>query len=318
MNSPSIPWQDDLLIKIAGVKEQHFPQGALYVVGLPIGNLGDMTLRALWVLAHVDAVAAEDTRETRKLLEHYGISTHLLSVREHNERRGAEQICEMLSDGRRVAVVTDAGTPAISDPGARVVESVRRAGFRVVPIPGASAVVTALSAAGLTAQTFRFAGFLPSQGKARRCVLDELTGTREAFVLYEAPHRIDSLLKDLQAGLSGDRRVVIARELTKRFEEVAECPAKELAQWSAQHEARGEYAVVVDEEPKRASRVDLSSADIRWIAALQPWLPASRLAAVAAKVTGLPRQQIYERLTSEKTAHQEMEDHKDELPSYEH
>lgn len=159
MNSLNNLWSDDVLMKAAGLPQQELPAACLYIVGVPIGNMGDITLRALWVLSRADVIAAEDTRETRKLLERFGIDARLISVREHNERHGAEQIEALLAEGKRVAMVTDAGTPAVSDPGARVVEYLHGVGRRVIPVPGPSAAVTALSASGLLGAGFTFIGF---------------------------------------------------------------------------------------------------------------------------------------------------------------
>ena len=275
----------------AGLPEQVFPEGTLYVVGLPIGNFGDITLRALWVLSRVDAIAAEDTRETRKLLDKFGIHAKLISVREHNERSGAEQIVERLASGERVALVTDAGTPAISDPGAHAVAVIQDRGYGVMPIPGASAVVTALSAAGLNGSGFTFVGFVPPQEKARRASLAKYAARSEPFVLYEAPHRIKALLADLSVVLEAEREVVVAREITKKFETFVKLTARDLAQWMQTHEPRGEYVVLVDEAPKR--EFELGEAERRWIEALSDLLPSSKVAAVVAKATGMPRQRIY-------------------------
>lgn len=289
-------WSENSLIKAAGLPEQELPQRALYVVGLPIGNLGDITLRALWVLSHVDVVAAEDTRETRKLLDKFGITVRCISVREHNERAGAGQILGLLSEGKRVALVTDAGTPAISDPGARVVDVLQEENVRIIPIPGASAVVTALSASGLQGSGFTFAGFPPPQQKARHAVLASLCRGSAPFVLYEAPHRIRELLTALAEIVEPDRKIVVAREITKKFETFTGLRGSELAAWAAAHEPRGEYVVLVDEPPERPDAVPEEA--MRWIDALRDELPASRLAAVAARVTGLPRQRIYDLLVN--------------------
>ena len=286
----------------AGLPEQTVPDGALYVVGVPIGNLGDITLRALWVLSRVDAVAAEDTRETRKLLDRFGLSPQLLSVREHNERMGAEQIVARLSRGEKVALVTDAGTPAVSDPGARVVDAVYEAGLRVIPIPGASAVVTALSAAGLLGSGFHFVGFVPPQAKARRAALAELAEHKAPFVLYEAPHRVVDLLKDLGAALKPERRVVVSRELTKRFETITRLTAGELCAWAQEHEPQEKYVILIDEIRTAAAGVNEEAR--KWLRALSSELPASRLSAVGAKATGLPRQAIYDFLLDGKREEQ--------------
>lgn len=294
MNSLNDLWSDNVLMQAAGLPGQEFPAGALYVVGVPIGNMGDITLRALWVLSRVDAVAAEDTRETRKLLDRFGIDVKLLSVREHNERHGAEQIDELLAQGQRVALVTDAGTPAVSDPGARAVEYLRANCRRVIPIPGPSAAITALSAAGLRGNGFSFIGFLPPQPKGRRQALESLRVRREPFVLYEAPHRILALLEDMGKILSPERHLVIARELTKKFETIVSLSMQDLPQFILTHEPRGEYVLLVDEDPVGAEAIDPN--DAAWIQALEGELPASRLAAIAAKRTGRPRQEIYARL----------------------
>lgn len=295
MASLSELWQNNTLMAAAGVAEQELPEGALYVVGLPIGNMGDITLRALWVLSHADTVVAEDTRETRKLLDKFGVNVRLFSVREHNEVRGAEQIIDLLRQGKRVAMVTDAGTPAVSDPGARAVHVVREAGFRVIPIPGASAVVTALSAAGLSGTGFSFVGFPAPQPKARRADIAHWAARVEPFVFYEAPHRILAMLGDLAAALDPSRRVVVARELTKRFETIVSLTAAELAEWVKTHEPRGEYVVIVDEAPTKTEA--LTERDLRWLQALKDALPASKLAAAAAKATGGDRSTLYAQLT---------------------
>ena len=279
---------------VAGVAEQEFPAGALYV-GLPIGNMGDITLRALWVLSHADTVVAEDTRETRKLLDKFGINVRLLSGREHNEVKGAEQVVGLLGAGERVALVTDAGTPAVSDPGARVVQAVRESGHRVIPIPGASAVVTALSAGGLLGDGFSFVGFLPPQSKARKSAIARWASRHEPFVFYEAPHRIVDMLRDLAASLDPERHIVVARELTKRFETIVSLSAGELPAWLDTHEPRGEYVILVDKAPHREE--GLTERDSRWLDVLRELLPASKLAAAAAKATGNDRSVLYDLLT---------------------
>ena len=299
MSSTVSQWADQLLMKKAGVDLQTFPQGAFYIVGLPIGNAGDITLRALWILSIADVVAAEDTRETKKLLDRYGIDVPTVSVREHNEVAQANMIIERLKKGERVALVTDAGTPAVSDPGARAVRGVMEAGFRVIPVPGASAVVTALSAAGLEPSGFHFYGFLPPQTKARQQVLSQLAGRQESFVLYEAPHRIVDVLNDMAKVLSPERRVVVAREITKKFETFTAVLCKDLDAWAKAHEPRGEYVILVDEEPSVAQD-GLSEQDQAWVLAIAKELPASKAAAVAAKVTGMKRDVIYQWLLAQK------------------
>lgn len=299
MSSTVSQWADQLLMKKTGVDLQTFPQGALYIVGLPIGNAGDITLRALWILSIADVVAAEDTRETKKLLDRYSINVPTVSVREHNEVAQVNMIIERLKKGERVALVTDAGTPAVSDPGARAVRGVMDVGFRVIPIPGASAVVTALSAAGLEPSGFHFYGFLPPQVKARRQALSRLASRQESFVLYEAPHRVVDVLKDMAEVLSPERRVVVAREITKKFETFTAILAKDLANWAKEHDPRGEYVILVDEEPA-LSQDGLSEQDQAWVLAIAKELPSSKAAAVAAKVTGMKRDAIYQWLLEQK------------------
>lgn len=290
----------DFLFQASGLQMQECPSGALYVVGLPIGNLGDITLRALWILSKVDAIAAEDTRETKKILEKYGISAKLLSVREHNEHVGAEQIINFLAQGWRVAMVTDAGTPSISDPGAKVVKMVVEAGYRAIPIPGCSAVITALSAAGLEGNAFTFVGFLPSQTKARHAALKKWLERPEAFVLYEAPHRIADLLLDLAQQINPTRPVVIAREITKKFEEFTYLTGETMPQWLSTMTPKGEYAILIGAEQREAIGLELTEEQKAWLMNLLPLVPTSKLAAIAAKVTGIARSDVYEWLLTQK------------------
>ncbi len=283
----------DHLIQVSGVATQTFPNQTLYMVGLPIGNLGDITLRAIWILSKVDIIAAEDTRETKKLLEKYGLNVRLMSVREHNEHIGAQQIIDCLAKGMRVALVTDAGTPAVSDPGAKVAHLVSEAGFRIMPIPGCSAVITALSASGIESSTFTFVGFLPPQTKARREQLDHWLSKSSATVFYEAPHRIKEFLQDIAQRIESQRRVVIGRELTKKFEEFTYLTGGTLATWATALEPKGEFVVLVDGRTQDMSTTSLSDEQKRWLAELTGQLPLSKLAALAAKVTGLSRSEIY-------------------------
>lgn len=283
---------------LSGVSTQDTPAGALYVVATPIGNAADLTVRALWVLSMADAIAAEDTRVTRQLLERYGLAPPvLLAAHEHNERTAAERIVALLRAGERVALVTDAGTPGISDPGARIVAAVQDAGLRVVPVPGASSLLAAISAAGLTAQDLHFLGFVPTGAKERARRLDEAAALPGAFVLLEAPHRLTDTLVALHAALSPTRRVVVARELTKKFESIEVLRAGALADYAATHTPRGEYVLVVDADTAAAPAAAAIDATTRaWLRALAQVLPASKAAAVAAKATGLPRAMLYDAL----------------------
>ncbi len=294
-NQHATRFADNALMQSAGVSEQMFPTSALYIVGLPIGNAADITLRSLWILDLCDLIACEDTRETRKLLDRYGIHTSTVSVREHNERSATESLLEKLSAGARIALVTDAGTPAVSDPGAKAVDVVRQAGFQVIPVPGACAAVTAMSASGLDSYTFTFVGFVPPTAKARKELLATYASRNDAFILYEAPHRLKDLLKDLATALDADRRVVVARELTKRFETFEAMRAADLTEWVKNHEARGEYAIVIDMHQGKNEGLDESA--LKWARELVKELPLSRAAAVTAKVTGIKRDQAYQLLS---------------------
>jgi 16S rRNA (cytidine1402-2'-O)-methyltransferase len=280
----------DPLLAASGVAQQDLPAQALYAVATPIGNAADITLRALWVLSKVDAIAAEDTRTTGLLLRRYGIDTPLLAVHEHNEQQAAESIVGRLRAGERIALVTDAGTPAISDPGARLVRAVLQAGLRVVPVPGASALTAAASAAGLHGGLLTFAGFLPAGARERLRLLRELAARGDAFALFEAPHRAAATAAELAEVLGDDRRVVVARELTKKFETLLACDAGRLRE-AIGAEPRGEYVLLVDAAGQSATEIDAVTR--RWLAALAEALPASRAAALAAKASGLPREQLY-------------------------
>ncbi len=266
------------------------PAGSLYVVALPIGNAGDITLRALWLLSRMDVIAAEDTRVTRPLLARFGIDTPLVATHQHNEREAAGQLVERLARSERVALVTDAGTPGVSDPGALVVRAVLDAGHRVIPVPGASSAVSAISCAGLAPGPFRFVGFLPTGRAERERTLRALVADATPFVLFEAPHRVRELLALLAEVLEPDRRVVLARELTKKFETVAAHRAEELATLAA--DERGEYVVLVD-APAAPNATEIDAATRRWLEALLQELPPARAAAIAAKASGQPRDALY-------------------------
>lgn len=225
---------------------------SLFLVSTPIGNLSDMTRRALDVLRTADVVFAEDTRRTAVLLRHYDIEARLISAHEHNEAARARLVVELLTEGRNVAMVSDAGTPLLSDPGARVVRAALDAGFDVVPIPGPSALLAALVASGLPADRFTFYGFLPRKGGARQALLDEIARSRHTAVIYEAPQRLSALLADLAAAAGGGRRVAIARELTKMHEEIVRLPLAEAVEAFEEREVRGEIVVVLEGAPEAA------------------------------------------------------------------
>ena len=270
------------------------PRATLYVVATPIGNLADITLRALEVLKKVDAVAAEDTRVTGRLLAHHGIAKRLIAVHEHNEKRAAGQVLALLGAGQSLALACDAGTPAISDPGALLVGAVRSAGFPVTPVPGPNAAIAALSASGLPDPHFLFYGFLPERASARRRALVPLVALPYAVVFYEAPHRIEDCMADLRAAFGDDRRVVIARELTKLFETIHECTLAEAPGWLSADAAqrKGEFVLIVEGAEPRAERGDEPVR--RALAALLAELPLRQAVDLAARITGGKRNEIYE------------------------
>ena len=282
---------------------QHYPQGTLYVVATPIGNLADITLRALHVLQLVDAVACEDTRHTQSLLRAYGIDrpgSQLLAVHQHNEAEAAQAVVARLAQGERIAYVSDAGTPGVSDPGARLAAAVRAAGQRVLPLPGASSVTTLVGAAGLVAEgghdgnassAFVFAGFLPSKAGERDAAVQALSKEPRAVVLLEAPHRIENLARALAT--LGDRRVTVGRELTKQFEEIATVAADALPDWFAadRDRTRGEFALVL--HPVAVSG-DGGAEGERVLRLLLAELPVKTAVKLAAEISGAPRNTLYD------------------------
>ena len=280
---------------------QHYPQGTLYVVATPIGNLADITLRALHVLHIADAVACEDTRHTQGLLRAYGIdrpSAGLLAVHQHNEAEAAQSVIARLARGERIAYVSDAGTPGVSDPGARLVAAVREAGHRVMPLPGASSVTTLVGAAGLVSDSdagsaFVFAGFLPSKAGEREAAVLALASEPRSVVLLEAPHRIEALARALAS--LGERRVTVGRELTKQFEEIATLSAAGLPEWFAasRDRTRGEFALVLH---PRAATADhgADGEGERVLRLLLAELPLKSAVRLAAEISGAPRNALYE------------------------
>lgn len=281
----------------AAAGHQRFETGALYVVATPIGNLADITLRALHVLARVDAVACEDTRVGAALLAHFGLAKPLVALHAHNEQAASAAVLERLARGESVAFISDAGTPAVSDPGALLVAAATAAGKRVVPVPGPSSVLAALSVAGETrGDGFRMAGFLPSKGAERVARLLSLLADEMAVVLLEAPHRIESLAAELAAHAAG-RRVTLARELTKQFESIVTLPASELPAWLAAdaNRRRGEFTLVVHAPMPRAAAAadELPAAARHALAVLQRELPLKQAVALAAQVSGAPRNALY-------------------------
>lgn len=275
----------------AGGRTAVLPVG-LYVVATPLGNLGDITSRALETLAACDVVAAEDTRVTKSLLSHFGIGARVIALHSHNERTAAEGIVALLREGRSVALASDAGTPAVSDPGALLVDRVRAEGFPVIPIPGPSALTAALSASGIAAEGVLFAGFLPSKGAERKRRLAELAAGPWAIALFESPHRIEATLRDLRATL-GERDVVVCRELTKMFETIARVPLAQAVDWvkADENRLRGEFVLVVEGRPVETS----TSVDPkRVLEILLAELSVKQASALASKITGVNRSELYQ------------------------
>lgn len=269
--------------------------GLLYVVATPIGNLSDITLRALEVLKSVDAIAAEDTRHTSGLLSHFGISKKLIAVHEHNEHQSAEKLLLQLNAGENIALVTDAGTPGISDPGAVVVDFVRKAGIKVVPIPGVSAVITALSASGIAQNGFLFHGFLPASGAARRKALEALKAQTVTLVFYEAPHRIVESIVDMTNVLGAERRITIARELTKTFETIHRCNLADAEAWlqADSNQQRGEFVLLVEAAAIKDAD-EISEDTLRILKLLLADLPLKQAVKLATEITAEKKNVLYE------------------------
>jgi len=280
--------------QVAG--SQQYPKGALYLVATPIGNLADLSLRALQVLHLVDVVACEDTRVTGNLLRHLGLDKKLMALHQHNEQVSAGHVLTLLQDGQRVAYVSDAGTPAVSDPGAHLVQAVQGAGLVVVPVPGASSVTTALSAAGdAQAHGFHFVGFLPSKGAARVAALREVLGQPGSVVLFEAPHRIEALAAELHEVLP-QGRVTVCRELTKQFESIATMAISAFGPWlqGDANRMRGEFVLVVHGVPKAEDARQLPPAMDALLQELVRHVPVKQAAGLVADAAGWPRKALYD------------------------
>ncbi len=275
--------------------QQSYPTATLYVVATPIGNVTDITLRALHLLALADVVACEDTRKTGALLTRFGISKQMVAAHQHNEREVADKLIARLHAGERVALVSDAGTPAVSDPGARIVDAVRAAGLRVVPLPGASAVVTALSASGLVNDRFSFVGFLPAKAKQRETALAALARESATLVFYEAPHRIVECVEALAGAFEPTRQVVFARELTKLFEEIHRCPLGEALAWvkADPNRERGEFVVLVEGATVESDAADAEAERVLNI--LLAECTVKQAASLAAQITGRKKNALYDR-----------------------
>ena len=275
--------------------QQSYPTATLYIVATPIGNVTDITLRALHVLGMVDAVACEDTRNTGNLLTRFGLNRPLMAAHQHNEREVADKIVNRLLAGERIALVSDAGTPGVSDPGARIVDAVRAAGLRVVPVPGASAAVTALSASGLLNDQFYFVGFLPAKAKQRETALLQLLTVSATMVFYEAPHRIVDCVEALAGVFQPERQVVFARELTKLFEEIHRCPLADALAWvqADPHREKGEYVVLLEGAAEGGDAAEAEAERILNI--LLAECSVKQAANLTAQITGRKKNALYER-----------------------
>ena len=280
---------------IGEAAHQSYPTATLYIVATPIGNVTDITLRALQVLALADAVACEDTRNTGNLLTRFGLSKPMIAAHQHNEREVADKLITRLLAGERIALVSDAGTPGVSDPGARIVDAVRAAGLRVLPLPGASAAITALSASGLVNDRFYFVGFLPAKAKQRESALQELIAVPATLVFYEAPHRILDCVEALAGVFEPTRQVVFARELTKLFEEIHRCPLSEALAWvkADPHREKGEYVVLVEGAVAGSDAEEVEAERILNI--LLAECSVKQAASLAAQITGRKKNALYDR-----------------------
>ena len=281
------------------LQQQDLPTSALYVVATPIGNLGDITLRALHVLNAVDGIACEDTRHSAALLRQFGIHKKCLALHEHNELTATKKIISYLRQSQRWAYISDAGTPGISDPGAKLVSAVQQAGFRVLPIPGASALAAIVSVGGGALDhlqgRFQFMGFLPHKAKERDSVLSEINLSAQATIFFESPHQIKASLLALSAALKPEREIIIGRELTKKFESIAYLNAGALASWLDNATSlKGEFIVLVagdkSSEPRSVEAVELN----HWIQVLSEHLGSKEIAKVVAGATGMPQKAAYQ------------------------
>jgi 16S rRNA (cytidine1402-2'-O)-methyltransferase len=271
-------------------------QSGLYLVATPIGNLEDISYRAVRILTEADLIAAEDTRHSRVLLQHYGIATPIMSLHEHNESQVLGKVVEMLSEGKTIALISDAGTPLISDPGYKLVLAAREACLPVYVVPGPSAVTAALSVAGLPPDRFVFEGFLPSKASARRRKLEALKGERRTMLFFESSHRVLAALEDMAEIFGEERLAAVCRELTKKFETVLRAPLEGLLLQvkSDPDQTRGEFVIVVEGLTRAAD--DALATAIELAAALLDYLPASKAARVAAKLHGVARRDVYRAL----------------------
>lgn len=279
---------------IEATAQQNFPKGALYVVATPIGNIADISFRSLHVLSLVDAIACEDTRNSSLLLSRYGLHKPLIAAHQHNEHEVAQKIISRLQAGERIALISDAGTPAVSDPGAIIVNAIRNAGLQICPMPGANAAVTSLSASGLIQDRFYFAGFLPSKTSQRETELQALISQESTLIFYEAPHRIIELTASLLGVFGGERKVVFAREVTKLFEEIHRCHLSEALAWLEEDAFRlkGEYVVLVEGAQNNQNKNEVEA--LRVLHILLKECSVKQAAQLAATITGQKKNTLYQ------------------------
>lgn len=289
------------------LKQQDLPAGALYMVATPIGNLGDITLRALHVLDTVDGIACEDTRHSVALLQQFGLHKKCVALHEHNELQGAQAVIQRLANNERWAYVSDAGTPGVSDPGARLVNEVQKAGFRVIPIPGASAVSCAISASGSVMLDsngrFQFLGFWPNKTKERDATLQEIINSKKTSVFFESPHHIRETLLLLASSLESTREILVCRELTKKFEQLVSLQAAKLASWLENAESlKGEFVIVVAGCPANGDEAPERSSLLLWANTLSPYLGSKEIATVLSQALGLAKKEAYQIALDAKSA----------------
>lgn len=270
--------------------------GILYIVATPIGNLQDITQRALEAFAQVDLIAAEDTRHSGLLLSHYGIKKPFFALHDHNEQEKAHILVEKLKQGSNIALISDAGTPLISDPGFHLVRQCREAGIRVVPLPGACAAITALCASGIASDRFCFEGFLPAKSKARKDKLENIAEEDRTLIFYESTHRILDTLEDMQAVLGEERYIVLAREITKTWETITGNTIKNLREWLLEdpNRTKGEMVLIVEGKPKSDNNDEISPQAVKALELIAEELPLKKAAAIVAELYGYKKNALYQ------------------------
>jgi 16S rRNA (cytidine1402-2'-O)-methyltransferase len=290
------------------LKQQDLPTGALYMVATPIGNLGDITLRALHILNAVDGIACEDKRHSAVLLQQFGIHKKCIALHEHNEIVGAQNIIQHLANNERWAYISDAGTPGISDPGARLVNEVEKAGYRIVPIPGASAVAAAISASGSVMLNsdgrFQFLGFWPNKIKERDALLNDISSSKKTSIFFESPHHIYETLVLLANHLEPERKLLLGRELTKRFEQIVALDAKQIMQWLENAESlKGEFVILVAGRQATTDVAPEHAQLLKWAETLSPYLGSKEIATVLSQALGLSKKEAYQAALDIKNSH---------------